>query len=80
MPEGKNVRATGTVGYNRTDKCLFTSDNLMKKESCGTYDYRFNEENNIFAVVWKDNNVMKALSNHQRIEPIQQVSRHSWTV
>ena len=67
--EGKNVRATGTVRYNRTNKCPFKSDDLMKKESRGTYDVRCDEENNIFAAVWKDSNVVKALSNRQGIEP-----------
>lgn len=75
----KKVRATGTVRYNRTNKCSFKKDDEMKKEIRGTYDYRFDENNDIFAVTWKDNNIVKVLSNHQGLEPIHHVSRYSRT-
>ena len=34
-------------------------------------------EDEDIAVVWKDNNIVKVLSNHQGIEPIQKVSCYS---
>lgn len=45
----RNIKATGTVRYNRMNKCPLKPDNTMKKEQRGAYDYRYDEKNDIFA-------------------------------
>ncbi|XP_065653081.1 piggyBac transposable element-derived protein 2-like [Hydra vulgaris] len=75
----KNIAATGTVRSNRMNSCPIKSDNEMKKEHRGAFDYCFDVKNQIFGVVWKDNNCVKMLSNHQALQPLQKVSRWSRT-
>ena len=67
-----NVRATGTVRFNRMNKCPIANDKEMKKKDRGTYDYRFDVENEVLAVTWTDNSCVKLLTNHETIEPISQ--------
>lgn len=79
----KGIRCTGTARYNRmglkTDKTNLKNDNDIKKEERGFYDYRFDKNNKILAVIWKDNNAVKMLSNHETIEPLVSVKRYSKT-
>ncbi|XP_056637682.1 piggyBac transposable element-derived protein 3-like [Diorhabda sublineata] len=75
----RNIRATETFRYNRTNECPFKTDEEMKAEIRGTFDYRFDKNNDIFAVTSKDNNIVKLLSNHQGLDPIHFVSRYSRT-
>ena len=69
----KNIATTSTVGFNRTNNCPLKSDK-MKKEDRGAYDYRFDAEDEIFATIYKDNNCVKMLSNHQGLEPLEKAS------
>lgn len=73
------VRATGTVRFNRMNKCPIATDKEMKKKSRGSYDHRFDSENEILAVTWNDNNCVKLLSNYELMQPISQVKRWSRT-
>lgn len=75
----RNIAATGTVRYNRMNHCPVKTDSEMKKEERGVYDYRLDVTNKIFATVWKDNNIVKMLSNHQGVEPSENVGRWSRT-
>ncbi|CAK9801055.1 PiggyBac transposable element-derived protein 3 [Anthophora plagiata] len=73
----KNILATGTVRSNRLNKCPIKSDYEFKNELRGSLDYRFDMNNEIFCVVWKDNKCVKVLSNHQGIQPLTNVTRWS---
>lgn len=75
----KNIAATGTVRCNRLNNCPVKSDHEFKKECRGSLDYRFDTQNEIICVAWKDNKCVRILSNHQGIEPISHVSRWSKT-
>ena len=57
------------------NNCTIKGNTEMKKEDHGTYDFRFNKKNAIFAVTWKENNIVKVLSNYEGLEPIQKVTR-----
>ena len=70
-----DVRATGTVRFNRINKCPIANDKEMKKKDRGTYYYRFDVENEVLAVTWTDNSCVKLLTNHETIEPISQAIR-----
>ena len=69
------ISASRTVKINRTNKCPLSTDDNLKKQDRGFYDYRMNSNSDIFAVVWKDNNNVKMLSNHQGTLPAQKVRR-----
>ncbi|XP_017795699.1 PREDICTED: piggyBac transposable element-derived protein 3-like [Habropoda laboriosa] len=73
----KNILATGTVRSNRLNKCPIKSDYEFKNELRGSLVYRFDMNNEIFCVVWKDNKCVKVLSNHQGIQPLNNVTRWS---
>ncbi|XP_049957729.1 piggyBac transposable element-derived protein 3-like [Schistocerca serialis cubense] len=71
------VRATGNVHMNRMNNCQIESENSMKKKRRGGYDYRFDKNTEIMAVMWKDNNCVQLLSNHETVHPVNQVKRWS---
>lgn len=71
------VRATGTARMNRMNNCPIESENSMKKKRRGAYDYRFEKNTEIMAVMWKDNNCVKLLSNHETVHPVRHVKRWS---
>ena len=43
---------------NRTNKCPLATEKSLKKEE-KIFDYRNDDGNKVFAVVWKDNNDVK---------------------
>ena len=61
----RSISTSGTVRINRTNKCPLSTDDNLKKQDRDFYDYRMDSNSDIFAVVWKDNNNVKMLSNHQ---------------
>lgn len=75
----RNIPATGTVRCNRMNKCPIKTDKEMKKEFRGAFDYRYDEINEIFCLVWKDNSIVKMLSNHLEVLPLGRVQRWSRT-
>ena len=70
--QDNDVRTTGTVRFNRINKCPFANDKEIKKKDRGTYDYRFKGENEVLAVTWTDNSCVKLLTNHETTKPISQ--------
>ena len=72
-----DVRATGTARFNRMNKCPIANDKEMKKKDRGSYDYRFDVENEVLAVTWTDNSCVKLMTNHETIEPIALAKRWS---
>lgn len=75
----KGFRATGTIRENRTKKCPLRSAKEMKKEERASYDYRFDKQNEILLVKWKDNSVCTMATNYDTIEPLGAVKRWSST-
>ncbi|XP_035215200.1 piggyBac transposable element-derived protein 3-like [Stegodyphus dumicola] len=74
-----DVRATGTVRFNRMNKRPIATDKEIRKKESGAYDYRFDSRNEIIAVTWNDNSCVMLLSNHETIEPISEMKRWSRT-
>ncbi|KAI4465987.1 transposase is4 [Holotrichia oblita] len=75
------IRCTGIARYNRmgfskTGKNNLKSDLEMKKVNRGVYDYRFDNNNEILSVTWKDNNIVKLMSNRETVEPLVAVKRY----
>lgn len=80
----KEIRCTGTARYNRMGmknarSNALKNDQDMKKVERGFYDYKFDTNNEVLALIWKDNNAVKMLSNHQSIAPLAAVKRYSKT-
>lgn len=75
----RNISATGTVRYNRMNNCPIKTDREMKKEYRGAFDYRYDQINEIFGLVWKDNSNVKMLSNNLQVLPLARVPRWSRT-
>ena len=65
----RSISASGTVRINRTNKCFLSTDDNLNNQDRGFYDYRMDSKSHIFAVVWKENNNVKMLSNHQGTLP-----------
>ena len=61
----RNISASGT------NKCPLSTDEKLKKQDRGFYDYQMDSKSDILAVVWKDNNNVKMLSNYQGTLPAQ---------
>lgn len=68
-------RATGTVRENRTKKYPLKSTKVMKKESRAAFDYRYDKNNEVLLVRWKDNSVCTIATNFDTIEPMGTVKR-----
>ncbi|KAK9738798.1 Transposase IS4 [Popillia japonica] len=73
----KGIRATGTIRENRQKKCTIQSSKMMDKQEKGTYGYRFDANNKLLIVKWKDNSVCSMVTNHDFIEPLTYVRRWS---
>nr|XP_026496431.1 piggyBac transposable element-derived protein 2-like [Vanessa tameamea] len=73
----EGYRATGTIRENRTKKCPLKSTKEMKKKDRASYDYRFDKQNEILLVRWKDNSVCTIATNYDTIEPLGVVKRWS---
>ena len=58
-------QATGTMRENRLSKCPLKDSKLLKKEKRGSYDYRFDCNEEILIVKWLDN---KRVSNYDTVE------------
>ncbi|XP_071056085.1 piggyBac transposable element-derived protein 2-like [Onthophagus taurus] len=75
--KGKGIRATGTIRENRTQKCPTMDSKTMKKMNKGSSDYRFDQQNQVLCVKWKDNNVCSMLTNYDTVAPFHYVKRWS---
>lgn len=68
-------RATGTIRDNRTKKCPLTNVKEMMKKPRAEFDYRFDKNNEILLVRWKDNSICTMATNHDSYEPAGFVKR-----
>jgi hypothetical protein len=71
--------ATGTVREPRLLSCTLDNSKALSKKERGSYDYRFDKSNLIFAVKWNDNAVVTLASNFQSHEPLLTARRYSRT-
>lgn len=71
----KGFRATGTVRENRTKKCPLKDSKILQKEARGALDYRFDSDNQILFVRWKDNKCVTVGTNFEPVEPFSNVYR-----
>lgn len=66
-------RATDTIRDNRTKKCSVMPVKEMKKKGRAEYDFRFDKNNEITIVRWKDNNVVTMATNYDFVHPLGKV-------
>ena len=66
----KDFRATGTIRDARTTNRLLKPAKEMDKMKRGTYDCRFDTENEIIVVGWKNKKSVALASNFYRMEPL----------
>ena len=73
----RNLRfqATGTMRENRLSKCPLKDSKLLKKEKRGSYDYRFDCNEEILIVKWLDNKCVTVGTNHDTVEQAKTVQR-----
>ena len=66
----KGFRATRTIRDVRITNCPLKPAKEINKMKRGTYDYRFDTENKIIAVRWKNNKSVALAFNFDRIKPL----------
>ena len=54
----KFVKATGTIHENRTEKCPLISDNTLKKQGRGNYDFKTDTNHDVIVCKWNGNSVL----------------------
>lgn len=69
--------ATGTIRDNRTAKCPIENVKHIAKQARGTYEYAYDENNEICVVRWNDNSVVTVASNSFGPEPIKKAKRYN---
>jgi len=57
------IGAIGTVRVNRTDKCLLSPPEQLKKIPRGTFYYHHDQTTSTLVVRWNDNSVFMVASN-----------------
>lgn len=70
-------RATGTVRDNRIKKCPLPDQKQMKKENRGHYSFKYDKENSLLLVRWKDNSIVTMMTNYDSVQPLAKVKRWS---
>ena len=68
-------QATGTMRENRLSKCPLKDSKLFKKEKRGSYDYRFDCNEEILIVKWLDNKCVTVGTNYDTVEQTRTVKR-----
>ena len=71
------IRITGTIRSNRTSKCPLETDKSLQKKDRGSYDYRYEENEELFFLKWHDNSIFTIGSNHQSVDPVGNARRWS---
>ena len=73
----KGFRTTGTIRDNRTNRRLLKTPQQVEKMTRGSYDYRFEINDEVLTVRWKDNKAVGIASNFDTILP--EVSVQRWS-
>ena len=75
--KAKFVTATGTIRESRTEKCPLISNDALKKQGRGNYDFKTDTNHRVIVCKWNDNSVVNLSSNAARVHPISNASRYS---
>ncbi|XP_066959282.1 piggyBac transposable element-derived protein 2-like [Macrobrachium rosenbergii] len=70
-----SFQASGTLRENRLKNCTLKSTNDMKKETRGSYDYRFDTSEEVLMVKWLHNKCVTVGTNYDTVEPLAKVQR-----
>ena len=73
----EGIGATGTLRANRLQNCPITPVKDLAKQSRGSYDFRFDRQNEVIVVNWNDNNVVTLASNMSGVFPMHSAKRWS---
>ncbi|GBP69400.1 PiggyBac transposable element-derived protein 1 [Eumeta japonica] len=70
-------RATNTVRENRTKKCSLQNAKKVMKKSRAEFDWRFDKNNEILLIRWKDNSIctIAMAINYDSYEPIDEMDQ-----
>ncbi|XP_066959027.1 piggyBac transposable element-derived protein 3-like [Macrobrachium rosenbergii] len=68
-------QASGTHRENCLKNCTLKSTNDMRKETRGSYDYRFDTNEEVLMVNWLDNKCVTVGTNYDTVEPLAKVQR-----
>ncbi|CAG4979648.1 unnamed protein product [Parnassius apollo] len=63
------------VRENRSKKCPLTATKEMKKKERAAFDYRFDKNNELLLIRWKDNSLCTMATNYDYFEPMGTVKR-----
>ncbi|KAJ8882416.1 hypothetical protein PR048_014224 [Dryococelus australis] len=73
----KGMKGTGTARINRMRKSPIADKKVMQKREMRSYEVYTEENKGISAVAWRDNNVVKTLSNEHGVQPVQYANQYS---
>lgn len=73
----RGFRATATIRDNRITKCPITSSKIMSKKDRGSFEYLFDQNNQLLVVRWVDNSVVTMITNYDTVYPLNTVKRWS---
>lgn len=71
----KGIGYTGTIKYNRIEKCPISSSKIMEKKQRGFYDYCTDTNNNVTVTSWHDNRIVLVISTCDSTLPEKQADR-----
>ena len=74
MLKAKLVKAPGTICKNRTEKCPLTSNDALKKQGRGKFDFKTDTKNDILVCKWNDNSVVNLCLNAAGVHLISKAS------
>lgn len=57
--------------------CILKSDNTLKREGRGSYDYRTDVQNNVLIIKWFDNKCVHIITTYKHVEPVEKIKRWS---
>ena len=75
--KAKFVKTTGTIRENRTKKCPLISNDALKKQGRGNYDFKTDTNHGVIVCKWNDISVVNLCSNAAGVHPISNASRYS---
>lgn len=70
----KGVKATGSIRENRMEKCPLMNVEHMKKMKRGHFNFRVEENDEIFLFHWHGDSFISLCSNAVGIEPVSEIS------
>ncbi|XP_052855098.1 piggyBac transposable element-derived protein 3-like [Drosophila gunungcola] len=71
------IFATGTIRKNRISSCRLLSDAELKKRGRGSFDTKYEVNNNLICVKWFDNKSVQLLSSYEDHQPVGMCKRWS---